>query len=609
MKRLLAILLTVVLSVACVLTVVGCKKPDDNNSSSSSSSSSSFVEEEPAVVERDLNAIVQENSQAITVADVINAQDDYSILERKTLQGVMFGDILKNAFGEQFMFDYYSDGKWYLSNGTKFSALANAIYNHEVLSGKALELTDTQLNVFGKEKFVNAILSPFSITVDTMLGQMPQDMLAAFKPLLDMTVENFNDICTGNYDYLKTEYGKMPVDTMLDGVALIAYLAATSGSESEASLYINLLKHILTGPLSNVTIDGETSISALIEDLAAIVKANVTFTDEDGNSDEAAKAAYDAKVDSFVEFLKGKVSGTVGAPVFGENVKASEFVIDVMNKARELFGEEPAEGAIETVAWDKIEAYIGAFFGDTLAEDMVSYVVNDVSLSDIFDFAGEMISSFYPQCYDLVLSAKSMLNSLFGGTLARPELNIDAKVDSVLDFANTLINYIAENYIGSEAFEKNEEIKEAKAIVKALTTLYRGSTVSSIVSDIENTSEEALLAAVETLLTDLNTDENTIAAAKKIIGDALDGNLGTLDPVFAEKTLEEVDNEYFDGNFFGRDESMVLAPIKGFKVKDVKSLFDGSTKNEKLMEELSKITFVDFTEALNNIFGSKKEEA
>lgn len=600
MKRLLAILLTVVLSIACVLTIVGCKKPNDNNSSSSSSSSSSVVET-PEVVKRDVNAIIQENSQAITVADVINAKDDYSILKRKTLHGVMLGDILKESFGKQFMFDYYSDGNWYLSNGTKFSALANAIYNHEVLSGKALELSDAQLKAFGKQKFVNAVLSPFSITVDTMLGQMPQDMLAAFKPLLDMTVENFNDMCKGNYEYLKTEYSKMPVDTMLDGVALISSFAATSGSETDAQLYITFLKHLLTGTLSSVTIDGETSVSALIEDFAAIVKANATFIGEDGTTDEAAKSAYYAKIDDFVEFLEGKVGGTVGAPEFGENVKASDFVIEVINKAKELFGKEPAEGETETVAWDKIEEYIRAFFGDTLAKDMLSYVVNDAGLSEIFDFAGEMVSSFYPQSYNLVISAKSMLNSLFGGTLAQPELNTDGSIGSVLDFAGDLVDFIAEQFIG------NDGLKEEKAIIKALKTLYSSSTITSIISDIKATSEEAFLAAVETLLTDLHTDENTVAAVKKFIGDVLGGNLGTLDPVFAEKTLEEVDNEYFGGNFFGLDEDLILAPIKGFKVKDVKSLFDGGTKNEKLMEELSKISFVDFTEALNKIFGGKKD--
>lgn len=605
----MAILLSLVLTLACVFTAVGCGKKDGDQSSPDSSSSS-FVEVKPEAVTRDLSATFDANARSVTVADVVESNGDLSAIIAKIGYDIKLGDIIKGIFGDTFSFDYYSDGNWYFvvntgATGTdgseetvltvKFAALPNALYNCEPLSGKPV-LTEAQLKLFGKEKFVNAILLPLSIKPEALTATLPAEMLALVQPLLDMTVADFNDLCQGDITYLVMAYGNMDVDALLDGYAMICAMSGGSDPAAQTSvLYAKLLKDLHKGKLNSVEIDETTEISVIVDDVIAIVKVQYT---------QYVGAEGVEKFDEVAAFIKTKVSGTITAPVFEANLKAADFFTSILDKIKELFtaadkpdgtdeGGVTGEPEVDAAKLAAIKQLINTFFGDAAAADMGEYILNK-QISEVVAFVTDYVVIENPQLEGVMTGLKTFVNGLISGTIAAPVVPEEIKIKVFLDFATCLLDNLAQ--------PESETYGIINNYLSLAKILYSDSTIASIAGDVANTTEEALLNALETVLRNDGATDEDVAEMRAMLGGIFDGTISNLDPAFLEKTLEEIDSEYY-GFIFTDENLAVLLPLKNFKVKDVKSLFDGSEKNADLMKELEKISFVDFVDAITYLFG------
>ena len=431
MKKFLMLMLTLLFALTLTLGVFGCKKDDSN---SSSNSQVEEPEEELSLVTRP--PVVQQMALNFSELTVEEALDSTQYVEQTAdiaLKGVVLGDLVKDLLGDTLIFDFYSDGNWYLGelgneNFAPFNSVVNALFNYEIISGKPLSLNEEELAKFGEKTVISILEGQFNFRIKNLFVQAcPEEgyLKEIIPPMFDMTVNELCDLLNGEVtffeEYLELCQGVFApiadeeVYLIIDEVSI--FLKNLLGNED---IVLDEIKALYGDVLIRDFFDatGDLDVDAVIESLASQL-INVTALRK--NADK-----INAIAKTFIHMLEAPLS-----VVRLDHLVPVRILIDDANLLLDVFFRDS-----ETL--NVFFTELKHLYGDTLLADIFAGIAN-FDFDEVIEMVENVLESAFEDNGELINAVSTLLVYMIDGTLGHFEIdsNLPAK-----EFINALRNVI-----------------------------------------------------------------------------------------------------------------------------------------------------------------------
>lgn len=603
MKRFLGLLLTLVLCISCMATFIGCSS-DDTSEPDSVVDSTPPVPDEPYALElTSADVLLTENYEKLSLYDLKQADGNYA---RLFFKGVTIGNIVKtvidsNADEESdslIILNRYSDGSWRtLENGAnKLDDVTNAIFEYVPFSGTGLGLNETQLTAYKTTKVADLMIKSLlglNIGVDALFEQnVPDGMLELLKPVLYITVPEFNDLSLNGPAALVGKYAEIDVDSYISACFEFVQLSAgekIGENESFALIHLEeLLCDLLKGSIVNVTINGDLELLQFVTHAQTVL----------------AQYVSDDSFDKFFDFLYANVSGTIAEPVF----KAQE-ISKLVDGFCTLLPEETA-AVVKKAINDNVGGTITEpdFNGKTATEtiDAICADLKDVCDEDLLNATADLLKDIFAcdtltvkalvsdvqKLFDAVTTCDAVIDAVFGGFA---ELYGDAYVKDFASATGSLEISDVIDYFGDvmKAATGTSDSGKIGVVTDFLKKVLKGDVSHPKFDEYLLVSD--LIGGIEDIITAFGgSPVPELDEISKLYGDIYVKDLGDEMANSADLTLEELDQMLFDGAIFA---SGMYGELKSLKLSEIVEYLNGG-ENAALDELLKSVKLSDLLKAL-----------
>lgn len=470
MKRFFSLLLTLVLCVTCSAALIGCKSDDESSPDQSSSIVDPPIEEPTIVQLTPADTQISENLEKISLYDLKTADGNYAKL---LFKDVSVGNVIKTFLDANFVIggepfitvNRYSDGSWRsLENGAhKFDTVTNAIFNYELFSGSGLGLNKTQLDVYGNKKVVDLVIAELlgkNIGFEDLLSMVLsenmtayKDTLAILKPVLYITVAEFDDLSLNGPTALVAKFGNVGAADYIGACCEIIKASTTDESQVRDRVLVEIKAQA-----------HELYKDVAIKDIVAATEA-LKIDDVIGSINSVIlEAGAPAHLSNAVTHLFETIfRGTVGAPGFDDTITIQMIISSV---------QDISDCLINNSILDKVYGNLLMLYGsDALAKDFVSATMA-LEIHDVLDAVADvLIVAVDGNTADAVNDVVDYVKTLVSGTIGNPVFASETVT------TNEVIAAIKEK---TDKYVTNDALTEAYA---RLTSLYEGKLFKDFAAD------------------------------------------------------------------------------------------------------------------------------
>ena len=565
MKKVVSILLSLVLSVTCSMTLIGCTNNGDSSSSPIDSSSPADSSPAPSVPQKlelvSADEQLKNNLEDISLLDIKKSDGNYLPL---LFKNISVGSIAKTLIDKKFVnsdnqpivnLDLYDDGYWRsLDGGKTVDYSLNAIFNYVPYSGEPLALTEADLALYGNKKIADLVFESvfgWNIKIEDMvkLSQMgggntfakldsstdqvsgmtkmmvlmatitgDKDTFELVKPVLYMTVRDFYDITVDGGESFIKGYTEKDIDTYIGFIASLFMTSADEVNLDTIAAVKRLASDILNGSLAAPVVNADLPVETLIDDISAIV--NIYYRNE--------------KVDSVVAILKQQIGGTISQPVINNDLTV-ESVSGLIKDVALVAGAD--KGITEATV-----ALVNSLFKGSVGAPEVNLELTVNQLVANIQAVLDAVSTKDPAVvettgYKAVVDTCKSLSQNYG-ELTLADLIEQGMQANIADLLEKLNNYLVGLYP-----QKTETINKFFALAEKIF----GGTVTEPIINTEyaDTQISAVINEVAQIIIADGADENTVNTACNLINSLVSGTVSA--PVVnTELKVTELTKAAFD---------------------------------------------------------------
>lgn len=503
MKKLLALLLSLLLTAALTIGLFAC----DNNeeySSSENKQSASATDEEVEMPEglTLVNNLSFEQKMLLSVSelsvgevlDIAGGYEAPIIL----FNGITVGDIAQELLGHKLIFGLYSDGNWYSGEFgdekfAQFNRVANALFNYKLGSGESLGLSKQELEMCGKNKVIGFVESQFGVKLENkVIDACPEDgYLKNFIPkLLQLTVNDLSALIEGDNSFFEeyliaTEDDFIALeDASISEIILeFKYFIKKLAKKSNLDLFFDNLAELFSGftfsDMPNAL--DEIEVDAFLQALCSSI------------NEEYSQVSAD-----LYELLALVNSGTIANPMINQNATVVEVVV----------------------------AY----------QDLLHHFVMDMRMEAVFDEIKKIYEGVLLR--DLTMSSHSIKVDAIISSLSNVLKTVSNKKEYLIDSVEQLLKDLLSGTFSNAGIDVNVPAFVLVQDLKAVTDcLYQSEELSQLYEDwlveVQNMTFADLLDenadySINQMLTNIN---DFIVNDSPILADELCGIISTLNVI------------------------------------------------------------------------------
>ena len=573
-KKIIAIVLAVlVVAGAGVGIAVGINNQNPSNSSqiqssqqssesssqSSSQSNSSSSQDQLTKIEfPELKESLTSNVDAVNLKDVYLLMQGDTAVIGKTFDGLNLGTIACSLLGEELQLGYYSDGNWYSKNSKgelkKCHKVLRVIFNYQFGSGKPIELSQSDLQKYGKDTLITYFEDQFEMEdISSTLEKLPSNLMPGLigfaKRLMQITVKDVYDLSNGDYTYIETFIKETDVDEVID----LIFDITTFVSEENYDGMRPVLKEVLNGKVNEIEIDGSVTVNKIInaypstDDFTNAVKIEIMNLYKRVTLDQLKQATLELEahdvIDAIVEIAiaggedvdktdewgaryKNLLSGTIGDLTINKDGDIEGALLDILNATDLENAQEIANKTAPIIKYVLIFAEKVEENNENMQSAISELIINVFGA----DVQNPVVSAFVEQ---LSSAITSILNGSFEDLEKFCVDNNDLTLSEIDGYLGGKISEV----MGSENFNKISTVTVGN-IYDAITSSLNDSSLNGeqLLENIKNANGDvvAIIKELEKFINDWIT-ENEDVTLGELFGDNVE-----LDSLIANVTIGEL---------------------------------------------------------------------